>query len=228
MLNIRTESLRDWIVELRDTYFPRMRFLPYNRFDIQNSQHYWLSPTTEKFAFSQPKIRCTQNDSWWETGDVFCGWNVEKGLTIDPSLSQWPASNLMDAKWAWHQFLRFDVDRLKGCLDSAQRVVDDRLEFYVTAGMLVTGKEWSRLLFEVDGGDLIRKKFDRADGILDGLATSSDVGEFLAELCKLNSAQWYWVDVIIGQAVNHDLEGKDDSGRIAAMLEPLVNGIGTE
>lgn len=221
MLNIGNESLRDWLVDLRNAYFPELKFLPYNRFELEKSQHFWLSPTTEKAAFRHPKFRLTQDDPWWESGEVFCGWNVEKGLSVDPALLQLPASNRMNSEWFWHRFLKWDGSQLFRLVQDARQQVDDSLEIFVTAGIPNGGKEWPRLLLDVNGAKLHRAKYVSADGTLNGLSGANDFAAFLRELNELTAAEWYWVDIVIGQTMSLDPSAKDDSGRIADMLSPF-------
>lgn len=217
-MNLPYKSVEDVANVLKVRYFPGFRVLPYNRFDLKHSQHWWLSPASENPAFRYGKVMCTTNDAWTGEGRVFCGFNVEKGVLHE---GDWAKTNVMDNTWFWHRFLKLANEPLVTAVSDAARAVDGNIQVFVAAGVLVTGAQWSHVLFDTDGGRLATVDYQPGDGLLAKVATNTSIPDFADALRTLDgpTTAWQWIDVLIGQSFTLDTDEPDDTDACAAMLK---------
>ncbi len=219
MPNFPFTDLRDAVVDLREKHFPGLHVLPYNRFDVDNSRHWWLSPTNDKQAFRHGKAIFTTDD-WVPSGDVFVGYNVEKGLgSSDRSTDP----NLMQSDWFWHEFLDRANTPFCSLIEEASKACERPLQLYLQTGPLVPNSDWARVLFDVSGSNLTPVDYNRGDGQVADVASSTDFGQLADSLRAYasGSSDWYWLDVVAGASFTLDPSGVDDTTACAAMLRPF-------
>lgn len=219
-MNLPFASPHEVAKQLKQQHFTRLHVLPYNRFRVADSTHWWLSPTSAKAGFKHGKLMLTQTDCLVQSGELFCGWNVEKGLLHSGS---WQASNIMDRSWFWHSFLSFSGSELENAIDEASEATNQDLQLYVAA-MIPGGQTPASVVLNVKGTHLKPAAYEPGDGILIEVARSSTLEEFLTALRKLDGAPtaWHWIDVVIGQPFTLDKEGEDQTHRCAKMLRAFM------
>ncbi|MCC9608271.1 hypothetical protein LOC68_11080 [Blastopirellula sp. JC732] len=217
-MNLPQASAQSVARELKKRHFPGQHVLPYNRFSVENSTHWWLSPTGDKGAFRYGKYILTTDGGWLKEGTLFCGWNIEKGMLHSGS---WPASNVMNKSWHWHKFLLVANEPLVQMMDEARAATDGDLQLVVCAGM--PGAETATVVMSVNGSRLKPAAYQASDGILVDLARSADMATFVDALRKLDGAPtaWHWIDIRIGQAFTLDRNGPDQLDDCARMLKPF-------
>ena len=219
-MNLPYASTQDLVTELRTKHFPRLYVLPYNRFDIDHSQHWWLSPTSEKQAFKYGKIGCTTSEHWVPPGQVFCGFELEKGFgaeaDFDPSVT-------MSKEWFWHRFVDLAGQPLTDKVTEACDAVSDRLQMRIGCGLPAPDAREDRAWFEMDGSTLTQLSWEIGDGLLSDVAAATTMDNFAAALREFNlkKPDWYWVHVSIGHPFNTNTSGPDDLDQCAAMLKPF-------
>jgi hypothetical protein len=220
MLNLPYSTLQDIAAELKRVYFPGYYSLPYNRFEISQSSCWWLSPTHHKVAFPYGKIIFTIAPDWFPTGKVFCGFNVEKGLT---SKMGKPENCIMDESWFWHRFVERAGEPLAGRIKAAGDVVEQPIQVLITAGELVPNSNWSRVLFEVSGNVLSKIAYSAGDSTLEEIANVDTFIDFAAELRKLENDEtaFQWIDILIGCTFSQEMSGADDLETCAELLRPF-------
>ena len=220
MLNLPHETVQDAVASLRKTYFPRFHVLPYNRFDVEHSPHWWLSPTKEKAAFRHGKAMFTTNEDWVVPGHVFVGFNVEKGVL---QAGGGRANEVMDETWFWHRFVTLANTPLVTAIEQAREAIGSNLQIYVDCGVLGGGSRFEWLLFDVESHHLRPKRYERRDGILSRLAASTDFGGFSDALRALDGSPtaWHWLDVLVGASFTLAASGPDNTGKCAALLHPF-------
>ena len=168
-MNLRYATIQELAADMRVRYFPDFHSLPYNRFNVKTSPHYWLSPTSEKAAFPYAKAVFTTNHDWVEAGHVFCGFNIEKGVLHE---ADWPRTNLMDASWFWHRFLDLANVPLSSVAEEAAEAVDGKLQIFMTAGIMSPGHDWANVRFEIEDSQLNLMAHQSGDGILSNFSSS--------------------------------------------------------
>jgi hypothetical protein len=220
MLNLPHATVQDAIAKLREIYFPGFHVLPYNRFDVNHSPHWWLSPSREKAAFRHGKVMFTTSDDWVEPGHVFVGFNVEKGIL---QAAGGRPNEVMDGTWFWHRFLTLANVPLAAAIEQAHEAMGGTVQIYVNGGVLGGGSRFESLLFDVELHRLRPKRYERRDGILAGLAASTDFGQFSDALRALDGAgtAWHWMDILVGSSFTLNANGPDNTGKCAAMLHPF-------
>ncbi len=214
------ETVQDAIASLRKIYFPRFHVLPYNRFDVEHSPHWWLSPTQERAAFRHGKAMFTTSEEWVDPGHVFVGLNVEKGVL---QAGDWRANEVMDKSWFWHRFVTLANKPLVTAIEQACEAIDSNLQIYVDCGVLGGGSRFEWLLFDVESHCLRPKWYERRDGLLSRLAASTDFGGFSDALRALDGSPtaWHWIDVLVGTSFTLNASGPDNTGKCADMLHPF-------
>ena len=219
-MNLPYPSVQDAAIALKTKYFSGFHILPYNRFDIDHSRHWWLSPTGDKAAFRYGKVVLTTDEPCRDPSKVFCGFQVEKGVEHN---NGWSKSHLMQDDWFWHDFLELANIPLASAIEQARESVSCPLQVYMDCGMLVRDSNWDRLLFESDATILTKTSYDRADGVLDRAAAATDFVGFADALRALDGTAtgWHWIDVVIGMVFSLDPSGPDDTCQCAAMLNPF-------
>ena len=220
MLNLPYGTVQDAIASLRETYFPRFHVLPYNRFDVEHSPHWWLSPTREKAAFRHGKVMFTTSADWVDSGCVFVGFNVEKGVL---QAGGGRPSEVMGENWFWHRFVTLANAPLATAIEQSREAIGGNLQIYVDCGVLGSGSRFEQLIFDVESLRLRPKLYERRDGILSHLATSTDFDDFADALRALDGAAtaWHWIDVLVGTSFTLSAGGPDNTGKCAAMLHPF-------
>ena len=219
-MNLSYGTVQDLAADMKKYYFSGFHSLPYNRFNVETSQHYWLSPTSEKAAFPYSKAAFTKNDEWVEAGHVFCGFNVEKGVLHE---ADWPRSNVMDDSWFWHRFLDLANSPLASLAEKASAAIDGNLQIFITAGIMATGHDGANAMFEIDDSELKLVSHKTGDGILRDLSRSSNFAELADSLRALDGkpTEWYWIDFHLGTFFTLDPTGPNHLDRCAAMLKPF-------
>ena len=215
--NLPYQTLQDIAADLKAEHFQDLYSLPYNRFDLSHSQHWWLSPTHDKAAFKYGKAIFTTDEAWVPEGEVFCGFNVEKGLTSE--LAD-PASCLMQDDWFWHRFKKLSSNPLAERIGRANSKVP--IQIILSVGQLVPGTVWSRVRFSCSESQL--QVMEYKEGILKQLEPFSVVTNYEAfheELKKLDGAEYAfsWADVMIGSFFTQDPLGVNDLPLCASFLE---------
>ncbi|EAQ77762.1 hypothetical protein [Blastopirellula marina] len=218
-MNLPFASPHEVAKQLKQHYFPRLHVLPYNRFRVADSTHWWLAPTGAKAAFQHGKLMLTQIDVLVKSGELFCGWNVEKGLLHPGS---WQASNVMDSSWYWHSFLTFTGSELEEMIADAREATDKDLQIYVAA--TIPGQSPAAVVLNVDGSRLKPAAYEASDGILIEVARSGTLNELMAALRNLNgtATAWHWMDVVIGQTFTLDKTGADQTPKCAKFLRAFM------
>jgi hypothetical protein len=216
-MNLTSTTIQDICNELKQVAFPGFCSLPYNRHDVARSQHYWLSPTANKVAHPYAKIMATIRDNWVPDGEVFVGFNVEKGqqmgkLNPDPQCE-------MDVDWWWHKFVKRANIPLARMIDEAADNIGQTLQIFV--GIEIQGGKGAHVRFNVKGTSLSVVDFRVNDPELNQLALSKNLEQFQLQLNELNKLHWHWVDVIVGQLFTKDPSRTNDIEICAAMLEPF-------
>jgi len=218
-MNLPYDNVKDLVVKLKANNFQQFYVLPYNRFDVKKSIHWWLSPTPEKAAFRHAKVVFTTDASWFDSGDVFCGFNVEKGVKRDAASK---ASEVMDGTWFWHQFLDLAEKELALKVSQAAQSIDTNMQIFITAGPAGVGHEWDHLLFEVENGTLTQLEHNSPNRVLSEIAKSKDFAEFTRSLRKLTKdAEWFWVDLLIGSQFTLILDGPNHTQNFVDMMKPF-------
>ncbi len=217
-MNLNFSSVRDAAIELRNTSFPRFSVLSYNRWDVDHSQHWWLSPTRTKAAFRHGKIIFTTAD-WVEEGKVFCAFNVEKGQRKSLGGSQWT----MTKDWFWHRFVDLTNTELSSAIAVARIGLGENLRLVAACGIPATGAKWDYLSFNVDGDRLERTAYRSDEGVLIDIAEVTTIPNFATAIRAHDSDKtaWYWTDILIGQAFTLNPCGDDNLEKCAAMLRPF-------
>ena len=220
-MNLPYENIQDLAAELKRRYYPGFYSLPYNRFDVDHSQHWWLSPTPEKAAFHHAKIGMTTNEDWVESGNVFVGANIEKGVLHE---GNWHKNNIMKKEWFWHRFLKLANLPLASAIKDAEARIEGNMQVSVTCGMLVSNHDWAHVVFEVDSDALHPTHYKEGDRTLSNLAKCADFSAFAQELQVLDGSKtaWQWIDIHIGTSFTLNPSGEDDTERCAAMLAPFT------
>jgi len=219
-MNLPYTTVQDLVVDMKAKYFDGFYVLPYNRFDVDHSQHWWLSPTSDKAAFRYAKAMFTTEESWVDPGSVFCGFNVEKGVLHEGG---WNKNAVMDETWFWHRFLDLAGHPLAGIIEEASTAAGANLQLFVSAGTLTPNAEWPRVLFDIAGTTLSRQHYRPCDGKLADVAACTDLSGFAAAIRSLDGTPtaWEWADVLIGMPFTLDPNGPDNLDRCAAMLKPF-------
>jgi|SRR6056297_2893217 len=219
MLNFPFDSSHSLCKFIRDEHFPGFMCLPYDRYRHTDSDTWWIVGNSVKSAFSYPKAIFTTAPNWKGEGDVFCGLNVEKGVT---QVAAAKASNKMDQRWFWNTFVNPKAVSLLAALDDANQHVPGNLQLLITAGVLEAGDPWELLWLELEGQSLKQKSYEATDKALASVAAVADVSSLVLELGALDKLSWHWVDVLIGQSFTLDKSGRDDSQACGAMLKSFA------
>lgn len=215
-MNLAYSSAREVAADLKQRYFPGLHVLPFNRFHLESSTHWWLSPTGDKGAFRYGKFILTTDGEWLKERTLFCGWNIEKGMAHGGS---WPASNVINKSWHWHDFVPVTNEPLVQMIADARTAVDDDLQLVVCAA--VPGGQSAHIVMQVSGSRLKPLAYQPGDNILVNLARTADMASFSDELRKLNGppTAWHWLDVRIGQAFSLNPKGPNQLEACAKMLK---------
>ena len=202
MLNLAATDLKSFVSRFKADYFRTMKVLPYNRFDAARSQLWWLLPADDKVAFRWGKAALWQDD---ETGEVRCGFHVEKGVLADADPK---STKIMQPDWFWHRFLDLVETDLPDVVAHAAMALGQNLELDIGCGILSPDADWTRLEFTIDGPTLTQMKYEPADGILNDLAESENFTDFSRTLQSLDGAPtvWHWIGVTIGARCKHRSE----------------------
>ncbi len=157
---------------------------------------------------------------WVPSGDVFVGYNVEKGLRSSDRSTD---PNLMQSDWFWHEFLDRANTPFCSLIEEASKACERPLQLYLQTGPLVPNSDWARVLFDVSGSNLTPVDYNRGDGQLADVASSTDFGQLADSLRAYasGSSDWYWLDVVAGASFTLDPSGVDDTTACAAMLRPF-------
>jgi len=222
VMNFPFDNARELVVTLRKRHFPGYYGLPYNRFEIDNSKHWWLSPTSEKAAFKYGKALFTTDDSWVRGGEVFCGFNVEKGVEAEGS---WNSNNLMNDSWFWHRFLEVAHTQFVPVVEAAREAVKENLKMYIASGIPVQGEKWDRVVFEINDASLTVEEYEQGNQSLSGISNCSNITELADALQELSGPKsaWHWIDIIVGRSFTLDVNGDDNTDDCAAMLKCFEN-----
>ena len=164
-MNLPFANGQDAAIELRRKHFPGFHVLPYNRFDVEHSQQWWLSPTSEKAAFKYGKgIFTTEN--WAPDGGVFCGFKAEKGQRVADGGK---SNQQMTDDWFWHRFLELSNTPLLSAVEEARKAIDQGLQLCVACGIPGAGTDWERVRFKIMRDQLEQPDFQPGDGMLGAL-----------------------------------------------------------
>jgi hypothetical protein len=218
--NLPYSTLQDIGAELKRQHFPNLYSLPYNRFKLSESQHWWLSPTGNKRAFPYGKTILTCDNTWVPTDEIFCGFNVEKGLTH--KLAQ-PESCIMVKHWFWHRFVELASNPLAERVQAAADATGQSIQVVVCAGELVPAAHWARVQLDVAGSALSLADHVEGNGSLDGIAKATDFREFANQLSDINnkSTNFQWIDVLVGCYFTQDIDGDDNLDVCEALIRPF-------
>lgn len=220
LLNLPHETTQPAIAALRARYLPGFYVLPYNRFKLERSQHWWLSPTSEKAAYRYGKVMFTTSENCADAGQVFVGFKVEKGVAPGGVGS---ANEVMDESWLWHRLLELANGPLAAAIEQAHDAIGGDLQLYVDCGILGGGSAFDWVLFDVQSGHLSQKHAPPGGSILSRLAASTDFIGFADALRTLDGpgTAWHWIDLLVGTRFTLDPHGPDDTGKCAALLNPF-------
>lgn len=143
---------------------------------------------------------------WGDAGDqVFVQWCVEKGVdgTAAPHFS---ASDVLDARWAWHAFLAqarsraFDT-RLKEAEARTGLPLTFRLEmFTATPGGSrgYQGRESQTVVWQFHQGRLVAQEASGNRIFHEQLLETPDVRTLALLLSQMADSDWCWVDFGVG------------------------------
>ena len=218
-MNLPFESVQDAVAELRRSYFPTFHVLPYNRWDVEHSQHWWLSPTSDKAAFRYAKVIFTTSE-WVPAGEVFCGFNVEKGQReAGVGNPNW----VMTEDWFWHRFLELANVPLLSAVEEARDALGEQPQLFVACGIPAPGARWDHVRFKIVGDRLQLQDFQLGDGKLNEVASSENIANFSTAIRALDSTDtaWHWTDLLVGHSFTVDVDGGDDLEKCSAMLRPF-------
>ena len=215
--NLPYQTLQDIAAALKAEHFQDLYSLPYNRFDLSHSQHWWLSPTHDKAAFKYGKAIFTTDQDWVSEGQVFCGFNVEKGLTSEFAD---PASCLMQDDWFWHRFKEISSNPLAERIGRANSQVP--IQIILSVGELVPGTVWSRVRFSCSESQLQVEEYkEGSSNKLESFSSVNNYQAFHKELKTLDGAEYTfsWADVMIGSFFTQDSQGVNDLPQCASILD---------
>lgn len=212
-------SVQDAAIALRDYAFRGFSVLPFNRWDIDHSQHWWLSPTSQKIAFPYGKVILTQS-SWVPADNVFVGFCVEKGVLFE---GEWNRNNIMKDDWFWHRFLDVANVPLASAVHEASLAVGRKITIHVDSGTLVD-RNWASVQFDAEGGRLVQTSYIEGNRTLGTLASSASFAEFADSLRAINgatSSAWQWIDVVVGTDFSMSADEPTELDECAKMLTPF-------
>ncbi len=220
--NLQCSSSRDVALAIKDSCMRNYHPLPYNRFEMERSEHWWLSPTPEKVAFPYGKAVFTTDEKWVPAGQIFCGFNVEKGLTQAGSGNP---NCVMEEHWLWNKFIKESVKSLNERMAQAHGKHGLEMCIMVACGLMVPNVDWAKVEFKMDGTNLrLDSHHHGEDGILDSLATVSDFSGFAEQLASIDGepTQWQWIDLMVGSYFSLNGNGANDLETCAAMLTTFL------
>lgn len=227
-LNLPFETAQKLSIAIRNSYFPGYHTLPYNRFSDEHSQHWWISPFPEKAAFPYGKAVISTEDSWVPASQVFCGYNVEKGLVnFQDQMEDKDFGNpnwVMKPNWMWHRFANQPADELNEMLNRADQKTELQTRIIVNCGKLVTGAPWDRVEFLFSNQKLEPISYQSRNQSLEPLSQTTDLAGFQETLRNLSGQDnaWDWIDLYIGSYFQLNSTGPDDLGSCGAMLTTFL------
>ena len=218
MMNLPYKTTRDLVIELRTSYLPGLHVLPYNRFDMDHSVHWWLSPTSDKIAFPFGKATSTTDRAWIGKDDVFCGFNVEKGVLQEGVTRQ---AEVMTNDWAWHRFVKRANAPLAGLIGEAIEKTGLDLKIGLQCGIAGADVAWESLWFDVVDNRLVQRSYKPVDGILAPVAASTDFESFADALRSIDGkpTAFHWIDLGVGSTFTMNRSGPDDTAVCAELLK---------
>jgi hypothetical protein len=205
---------RDGANALRDVAHRLLRRqltrIPYNRFDRLDETTWWLSPGNDVPAYKHGKIAVTRdylsgNDKA-ESGSLFVGFYVEKGLSPEFAEAQYPGKRLgMDAGWRWTSFF---PALQEGRLDSIAREVQTRtglsVAVCVDGGFLEEDPDFLKCSWSVGEFSVLKE----ARGGLNPLNRAASLRGLANSISSLPDLDWKWLNLHIG------LEFADDGSDV--------------
>jgi hypothetical protein len=219
-MNLRSQTVRELAVGLKQDYFPQRHILPWNRHDVKGCDWWWLSSEQVNPVFQLGKIMIAHDPSWMRDDEVFIGFNVEKGLAEG---GDWRDTEVMTDDWYWHQFLKEMTN------DAFQDAYGKSTHFYALTGLPVEGQKWGDVLFKLEGLNLhlLSEKPGDSGPLIREFTECPDLGAFqtLLKNPSVDDFRWRWLMLACGQFFTIDPEGTDDSSRCLDMIQSFQRAI---
>ncbi len=221
-MNLPFANTRDLAAALRNDHFPALSVLPYNRFDVENTEFCWLSPTSEKQAFAHGKLICTSHSDWCRPGNFLCGFAVEKGLSGNAVPDN--PSEKMEKTWFWNRVVERAGQPLADKINAAEQAAGEAMQIGISAGMLGTGGKWPRARYVIDGTELHEAELEKGDGVLAPFSAVDSLEGFATALRTFDgsASEWYWAVLIVGFECTAASSGPDDTATVAEALKAFA------
>ena len=174
-----------------------LNFLPFNRYDAEETHTCWLSPSHENPAYWRGKIVCTNQAT---TPDTFVGYYMEKGIGPSGARALSPGQHkmVMNDQWLWARVTdseaeHADFDRLAGLV-----AVSSGVPVHLTLDCWPLGliKMSDFLEYSYDGTSMRLISTPRSE--LTQLAVLTKPSDVFAATSQLPSSDWLWLDLMIG------------------------------
>lgn len=207
------------VKEIKDIASFNLTARPFNRFEPENTI-WWLIPSTEWPAYKYGKLFFEATDK-----NIFCGYNLEKGVSIGSDI--YNTSLLMDRDWIWNKFIaslekkdeglssilkHLTVKELKShIIISASLLPTDNMSSFESPDSFLAQKtdfESTEIEFEISNNLNLRCERFKANKIQKNIAEYFK-SELLYETSiskvasKINGDNmpdfnWSWIDIYIG------------------------------
>ena len=214
-LNLPANGLKEAATHLVDSWgevpFPLHR-LPFNRFEMNRSQTWWLTRQHKNPAYAVAKFIVSEGYPLTEEQRLFCGLHVERGLN---NALVGRRHEQLAADWIWHSFLSALADEVSRQIQQAWKAVGGPIQLHVLASS-PDGSDRHRLRFDVTDAFVC---VQQAEGPLAGAAAAENLSALQQQLLKLPAAaDYYWIDIHIGREIQLQATGPDDTAMCLAML----------
>ncbi len=210
---------------------------PYNRFQWETSESWWLVPAPDRLAFRYAKIVVTSASRVAGPGLLFTGLYVEKGL--GPALVSaryYPDDWFIGPTWRWHGVLRdLAGGQFKSAVALASRQLGEPVDIRVDAHVPIAGPARLRpshdlLAFECEDGDRLRPAMTTLPSaqhqFLGDAKGAVTLGQLAESLQAIPNGDTAWVNLYIGRAFEKsglaDVAALDAVQLVNRLLEPLA------
>ena len=218
-MNLNFSTLQEIASELKKSAFSDLHLLPFNRFDIEHNDWWWLLAASDKAAFQFPKLAVLETAPIGLLEQVFCGLHIEKGVIADASTNP---NHTMQPNWFWHHFAETIRERLSDDIQKAEEISGCSILIRVDCGPPQSPEGWASVTFSTDPPTLSRTKYKPSDGQLKNLSEVLTFDELANEIDKITTAERFrWVNVLIGATFDMNQDGPNDLSRCAEMLRPF-------
>lgn len=220
-MNLPYPSVREFAVDLKNKHFKvGYHLLPWNRFNTEKSHWWWLSSESANPVFHLGKIVIGSDQDWIPDGEVFVGFNVEKGLIQAAAPRQ---TEVMQDDWYWHDFL----DDMTN--EAFQKAYSHATHLFLLSGLPVEGSNWGDCLLEISDDALTAVQSQEGDNgaIVQELAACQNFRQLQSTLKKpkVTDYDWRWVLVAVGRFFTLDPNGTDDTLSCVEMIRAFHTAI---